>query len=533
MSTAIKAICWEYWQENRWRFFVVLTTIVGFSAFLREGPDFIAEFDRLSFPFFAWFEMAGMCWLLYAGQYSPSMGRLGFHRHLYIKPVATHTLVVTRLTLMLCTAISIHLVAALLFYSLAQVQLPIAAPILALVTLTLCTQAIAWALSGAPGTQVVTAVITIALLMWWYLEHIPVSGLPSKTNLMSALGLVPVMAVAAISCFLGVKLDRNNKRLSFARLWAVIISFFDLVFPGRNARLSTPKGAQFWILWRTRGWIAPCVNMVGIVILMLFRLLLPKNRGTFLHEDFLMSLAMINLYAIPPIAAIIIAQQGSKTAGLASYISARPLTNRSLLLNYLKVCLVSLVAGWCVFLLGIGMIGICQPFAGQKSLIYELLTQLRAITAPSGKEVASSLIGYSLYLWTSIGLAGSLILTGRKWPFLCVCALFLYFIFGIAITNVLGSTKLTQVLRILFLWLLSTGCLGGTIYAFIAARRRKYIHRMIPWCALLLFCIFLWHLGSWELLKDPSRHIATMAQVSLIFLPLAAAPLAIAWNRHR
>ncbi len=178
MSTAIKAICWEYWQENRWRFFIVLSIIVGFSAFLREGPKVLIEFDHLSLSFFAWFEMAGMCWLFCASQYCQSLGRLGFHKHLYIKPVATHTLVVTRLLLMLGTVIIAHLLAALLFYCLAQVRLPIAAPLLALVTMTLCTQAIAWALSGTPGTQVITTVIALSLLIWWYLEHIPTLGFP-------------------------------------------------------------------------------------------------------------------------------------------------------------------------------------------------------------------------------------------------------------------------------------------------------------------------------------------------------------------
>jgi len=96
-----------------------------------------------------------------------------------------------------------------------------------------------------------------------------------------------------------------------------------------------------------------------------------------------------------------------------------------------------------------------------------------------------------------------------------------------------GTLECCHSVKILLLLLLGVSCLGGTIYAFIAARKKNYIHRVIPWCALLLFCIFLWHLGGWQLMKNPLRHIATMAPVSLIFLPLAAAPLAIAWNRHR
>jgi len=453
MLTAIKAICWEYWQENRWRFFIVLTVVGGLSVFLREAPDDIATLDHMSFNFFAWLEMAGICAFLYAGQYSQSKGRLGFHRHLYIKPVTTHILVLTRLLLMVLTAISIHLLAVLLFHSLAGIHLPIAVPILALVTLTLCTQAIAWTLSGTPATQLITTVLAMGLLIWWYLEHLPAAGGLSLTaNPGNAMWLVPIMVVAAISCFLGVKFDRKSQRLSFARLWDKIISVLCLLFPGKNTRLTTAKGAQFWILWRTRAWIAPCLNMVGMLIAILFCVFLPRHSELF-NGTFLVSLIVMNLYAMPPIAALIIAQQGAKTAGLASYISARPLTNTTLLLNYLKVCLASLAAGWCVFLMGTGIIGICQAIAGQEPLIGKVFNSFfRTAESPSGKEVVYVLVGYSLYLWTSIGLAGSLILTGRTWPFLCVCALFTIIAHVYFVPLALGLTTAAEKIKILRLW---------------------------------------------------------------------------------
>lgn len=541
MSTAIKAICWEYWQENRWRFFIVLTVVLGFPTFLHTVPDYFSGSDPMSLNFLAWLEMAGICAFLYVGQYSQTKGRLGFHRHLYIKPVGTHTLVLTRLLLMILTAVSIHLLVALLYYALAGVQLPIAVPILALVTLTLCTQAIAWTLSGTPATQVIATVLTIALLIWWYLENIPIEGgAPGKANLVNAIWLVPIMIAAAILCFLGVKLDRKNQRLSFARLWDKIISFLCLLFPGKNARLITPQGAQFWLLWRTRGWIAPCLNLIGVVITVLFYYVFPKDSEE-IYQTFFASFLMINLYAIPPIAAIIIAEQGSKVA-LASHISTRPLTNTSLLLNYLKVCLASLVAGWCIFLLGTGIFEIRQTIMGRESLIGETLNtyfNFRAVKNSPGKEVAYLVFNYSLYLWTSMGLTGSLILTGRRWPFLCVCGLFAVMAHVYFLPLALGLTRAAQIIETLLLSVWGVSCVGGTIYAFIAARKRKCIHKMVPWCALLicclllLFCVCLWHHVAWELLQKPLMLMSILALLSLIFLPLAAAPLAIAWNRHR
>jgi len=193
------------------------------------------------------------------------------------------------------------------------------------------------------------------------------------------------------------------------------------------------------------------------------------------------------------------------------------------------------VAGWCIFLTGTGIIEIGQSIAGRESIASEVFkTFFGTASSTSGKDIAYVLISYSLYLWTSTGLSSSLILTGRKWPFLCVCALFMSFIIAnVVIPQVLGS-KVTEFINTMFPWLFSMSCVGGTICAFVAARKREYIHRVMPWCALVLFCVFLLHQCSWEqLMKQPSMFVSVGGQLSLIFLPLAAAPLAIAWNRHR
>ena len=154
--------------------------------------------------------------------------------------------------------------------------------------------------------------------------------------------------------------------------------------------------------------------------------------------------------------------------------------------------------------------------------------------SPSAREYVYVILYYLLYAWTSIGLSASLILTGRKWPFLGVCALFLTIVIGnVVALEMFEATKLMEVARALVFWSLSLSCVGGTIWAFIAASKRKYIHKVMPWCALLLFFAFLGHQGSWVLLHKPSVLVSHAAQLSLIVLPLAAAPLAIAWNRHR
>jgi hypothetical protein len=85
-------------------------------------------------------------------------------------------------------------------------------------------------------------------------------------------------------------------------------------------------------------------------------------------------------------------------------------------------------------------------------------------------------------------------------------------------------------------WIIGACCLLGTAWAFTAARRRHLIDSarlcLGPGLWLLLCLSVGW---VWLSRDEPglSTIVLVMGLLALAVAPLATAPLALAWNRHR
>jgi drug/metabolite transporter (DMT)-like permease len=83
---------------------------------------------------------------------------------------------------------------------------------------------------------------------------------------------------------------------------------------------------------------------------------------------------------------------------------------------------------------------------------------------------------------------------------------------------------------------IGTACVLGTTAAFAAARRKALVGAATAglaaalWIALCTLVVLEWH-------RHPERplssYVLVVGLLALAVAPLAAAPLAVAWNRHR
>jgi len=143
--------------------------------------------------------------------------------------------------------------------------------------------------------------------------------------------------------------------------------------------------------------------------------------------------------------------------------------------------------------------------------------------------------------WGLMGLGTSMTFMGRPWLLWGLC-LAICSVGPIAMAlDTLHPFKLipfgiVPALWRIAPWAIGTGCLLGTAWAFFAARRR-YLIASITLCLglglWLILCISVGFMWLSRTTPDLSSIMLAMGLLTLPVAPLATAPLALAWNRHR
>ncbi|MEA3227244.1 MAG: hypothetical protein U9Q07_14945, partial [Planctomycetota bacterium] len=143
--------------------------------------------------------------------------------------------------------------------------------------------------------------------------------------------------------------------------------------------------------------------------------------------------------------------------------------------------------------------------------------------------------------WGAMGLGASMTLMGRPWLlwgfWLAICS------FGpvLVVLDTLHAFNLipfgiVPALLSSLPWTIGTCCLLGTALAFFAASRRYLIATKTLCLGLVLWLMLCFSVGWPWLPRDdpgPSTIVLVMGLLALPVAPLATAPLALAWNRHR
>ena len=168
------------------------------------------------------------------------------------------------------------------------------------------------------------------------------------------------------------------------------------------------------------------------------------------------------------------------------------------------------------------MIQVTYPRSAESSQSLPSLLQIPAI--------------YFLLAWAGLGLVGSMILSGRR--NLMVIVLVTLFLAPMipALADGAGAPSAVVVaLRLAETWVFVLVTIGGTIAAFVYATVKKRVHVYLTLAALLLFIglnLINWNL-IWPNHFSILRSLVMVCALTLPLAPLALAPLALAWNRHR
>jgi hypothetical protein len=300
--------------------------------------------------------------------------------------------------------------------------------------------------------------------------------------------------------------------------------------------------AQAWYEWRQHGWSLPA----WVAIALPFELgLLFIDRGT-------PAFVWITLAAVtitPPIMAAFVAttvrsagRRASDAPGVTPFMATRPLASAAMVAAKLRVAMWSTAAAWLVVIVAV------PPALGLSDAWPVVLDRVHALRNIIGmpRTVALALLALWLLVtatWKRLVLSLYVGLSGRAWLIRTHVGVTLAVLVAIvpAVQWLSADTRLLWAMWDTVLWLpavlaglkmAAAAWIGVQLHRRALVSERTLIVGAASWLAavLALYAALVWIAYS----PHVPRYLLLVAAVLAIPLArLSAAPLALAWNRHR
>jgi hypothetical protein len=416
-------------------------------------------------------------------------------------------------------------------------DIPVIWPALAAMSLLAWTQALTWMPYGLPGLRVVVAVLWLGVMDSIVLLAIQYKA-PEPVMLAILAPQIPVAYVAArIAVARARRGDVPDWRGRFVRSARAADA------PAKRRRsFASPERAQAWFEWRRHGRSLPA--LVGLLLPFELALLwLAKDAPAFVFE--ILFLAFIT----PPLMAAFTAWTVSQpnplvrdAYGLPPFIATRPLTSAQLIAAKLKMAMWSTLAAWLLVLVAMPL---ALEWSGTWSVVTERVRRMHdAIGTPRAATVVLLILaGFIVATWKQLVQSMHIGLTGRAWIVKgsVLLTLTLLVLLGPIVEWIIDNQSAQRAL-----WdalpLILAGLVGikMSAAAWIATRLdrsrllgdRALVGGAACWCAavLALYGVLVWFFST------PFVAHYLLALIAILAVPLArvsAAPLALAWNRHR
>jgi len=417
------------------------------------------------------------------------------------------------------------------------VDVPVIWPALLAAALLAWAQALTWMPYGLPGLRVIVTMLWLAVIDTIVLLaiHFDVS------EIVMVAGLAPLVPLAFLVARFAVARARRgdvpDRRGIVAHLGQI-----PAVQPSRRGHFASPARAQAWFEWRRHGRSLPA--LVGMLLpFELALLFIPENTLAFIFVILLAVLLTPPLMAVFAAATVRTANpHGRDSYGVTPFIGTRPLTSAALIAAKLKATIWSTLAAW---LLVVVAIPLALHLSDTGSMVIERARRVIEAVGMSRAVVTLLLIALGLIATTWKQLVQTLYIgmTGRAWMVKGSVFLTLTFLFLLGliaewiIDNGSVQGALWDALPVILAILV---CVKMSAAAWIVTRLyrsrllsdRMLVTGAVTWSVVVLA---LYGLLVW-LVSTPFFPRYLLALVAILAIPLArlsAAPLALAWNRHR
>jgi hypothetical protein len=480
-------------------------------------------------------------------QFDSKNKRFGFPAHLYVKPTRTWVLVGWQMLLPAVTIMLLYLVSVGCVRILLGIVWPLPGPMLLLAAAVACTQAIVWSMVGFYVLRFGTGLLVLAALhIWQFLRYGPIQGYPDVsrldgmwTELTSGelLTMVSCLAAAYIVAVIGVSRDRRGDCVGWPGFWGRFDFVMDLL-PGRRKPFNSPAAAQFWHEWNEKDWLMPAASGVCVAGIILFGVLgITDSQNTLM---LFISLSYIGL-SVPLFAGLIIGQCGRKSK-IDDFKATLPVSSPRLSAMILRPGTAGLLSALAIYVAGLFFMIGWFLMVGEDETVTQGWHDVIGAVHEFGYGNTLLLVAVGITIaWGIMGLGASMTFMGRPrllWGFwLVICSVGpVVLVLDTLHTFNLIPFGIVPALWMIAPWAVGTGCVLGTAWAFFAARRRYLVASRTLCLGLGLWLILCISVGfMWLTRSDPelSSIALAMGLLALPVAPLATAPLALAWNRHR
>lgn len=438
-------------------------------------------------------------------------------------------------------------IAMVLFWAVARafvlwpsgVDVPVIWPATAAAALLTWTQALTWMPYGLPGLRVVLAVLWLGTIDSMVLLALRFNA---AEHVMLAI-TVPQIPLA----FLAARFAVAQARRGVVPDWRGPFTWLGRIATARRRAKSfaSPARAQAWLEWRRHGRTLPAL----VALLLPFELALLFATGD--TPDLVFVILGCALLTAPFMAAFVAAAvrkpdlDGRDTReeyGLAPFLATRPLSDRTLIAAKLEMSLASTAITW-------GLVLAAIPLALQLSGTWPIVSARWTRTVALMGEPRATLLVVLIVLacmaatWRQLVQTLCIGMTGRVWIVRTSLVLTLVVLTGIGpALDWIADNRAVQAA----LWNAAPAVLAvlaickTTAAVWVAVR--LYRSRLLPDRTLVIgaaaWCIAVLALSaalSWwiDTAIFPRYLFVYAAILAIPLVRFSAAPLALAWNRHR
>jgi hypothetical protein len=416
------------------------------------------------------------------------------------------------------------------------IELPLVWPALLAAVFLAWTQALMWMPYGLPGLRAIVTVPWLATL-----DAVALLAIHYRVpEQMMVAFLAPQLPLAWVTACSAVARARRGEVPDWRGM--VARPGINAVLTSRRDHFASPARAQAWFEWQRHGRSLPAL----VALLLPFELALlwlAKDAPAFVFE--ILFLALIT----PPFMAACTAWTVSRpnpqmrdSYGVPPFIATRPLTSAELIAAKLKMAMCSTLAAWLVVLVATPL---ALEWSGTWSVVTERVRRMNdAIGTTRGAIVVLLILaGFIVATWKQLVQSLHIGLTGRAWIVKgsVLLTLTLLILLGPIVEWIIDSQSVQRALwDALPLILAGLVAIKMSTAAWIATRLdrgrllgdRALVLGAACWSAavLALYGVLVWFFST------PFVAHYLLALIAILAVPLArvsAAPLALAWNRHR
>jgi hypothetical protein len=408
-------------------------------------------------------------------------------------------------------------------------------PALLAASLMAWTQALTWMPYPLPGLRVIITVLWLAVI-----DAVILLALQFKPPewVMLAI-LAPHVPLAYFTACVAVARARRGEVPDWRRMFNRL---GQIVLPGRRGQFRSASRAQAWFEWRLYGRSLPW--LVGILLPFELALLF-----AFSHTPELIFEVLLFVLFTPPFMAVFVAATAAKSSvtvsaayGVTPFIAARPLTNGSLIAAKLKAMMWSTLAAWLLVLIAAPL---ALRFSGAAPVVIERAHRLVEVVGTT-RAIVIALLGLAALMastWKQLVQSLYIGMSGREWVVkasVFVALTFLAVILPLAVW-ISRSKYAMAVLWNALPWVAAVlACFKLSAAVWIVMRLhdkrllsdRRLVIGAVSWdvAVFALYGLLVWLLPT---LLFRAYFLALLAILAIPLARVSAAPLALAWNRHR